>query len=444
VALALSLLAVGVAHALTPVQAAPQAVQSEYVAGLRAADDASRVAAALCSEIWAAADETGVKALLDMIREATDSAREQSGDLENAVSASLREMLRAKPVTIEMLDRLRRATETWLAGNGRVYAAAAVESLTEPCVAARRAGAPKGVSTPTINQASVNQAITELQPVFRRLADNLVLLDQTLRLSLSRGGVTAPQADAVLREWATGLALRDLTKGLDAGLASDYKAEAQTYLQALVKLVPTVTKWPPDRPADEYANLSKAMLKQISDQYTADFARGFVPTTELAEAQLVSAWTRGESEVTPAHDVFVGQPDRVMKAIGSAMPAVPADAQSAPAPADPAALPAPPASPKVCKGFDGTWSTNYGDVILRVTGDQFEGENPSYRARVKGRVTGQTLAGVRTIAGYADAAIKFVLAADGAKFDGTVDIAPGRSITWKGACGGAGSVPASR
>jgi hypothetical protein len=237
---------------------------------------------------------------------------------------------------------------------------------------------------------------------------------------VSKGTLTAAQANAVLREWATALALKDLSRGPDPEVVAIYRPEASSFLAGIQKAIPAVTKWPDDRPVSEYQALAVGLLQLVGQLFTADFARGLAPTSELIEGQIVLAWTQGHRDVAPTRDVFADEYDRLLNAIASAMPALPR----------PRAV----SGDKTCHGFAGTWSTNYGDLILAVSGDQIDGDNPSYRAKIKGRVTGQTLQGTRSIAGYADASVRFTLAADGTKFEGSVDLAPGHSVAWTGSC----------
>ena len=102
--------------------------------------------------------------------------------------------------------------------------------------------------------AALESALSGIQPLFRRLEDNLVLMDQALRLRVSHGVLTAAQADAVLREWATALALKDLSRGPDPEVVAMYRTEASGFLSSVQKAIPTVTKWPADWPATHTAS----------------------------------------------------------------------------------------------------------------------------------------------------------------------------------------------
>jgi len=146
----------------------------------------------------------------------------------------------------------------------------------------------------------------------------LELQDLIYATRVTRGGMTAAEADAALKAQAAAW-LKQPPTTTAAELLKGLRDEAELLLDYASLRVGAATRWPPGQSASTYKAMAEDRLDRLSQKLREAAATQTALLDILTGAAEVIGWTEGRAALEPANDPFAASHDRaVLAAVPSA------------------------------------------------------------------------------------------------------------------------------
>ena len=174
-------------------------------------------------------------------------------------------------------------------------------------------------------QARLAQIDEQIQQVLAMLAQDLarvhaylVYYDQTNRMAVLAGTMTAADADSRLRQAGNALYYRDYADSEFQQLVTTHRAAAEQLLQGIAQRVAASQTWPNGGAPQQWVPYAQEQLRQIGQDYAQRFTSGEDTLPDLDAAMTVLAWTEGYPSQPPNFSPFAGQEQRIVASIPNA------------------------------------------------------------------------------------------------------------------------------
>lgn len=181
------------------------------------------------------------------------------------------------------------------------------------------AGAAGVAQTPPADAASLksqSQALDdELGRELRRVQQLLTYVDQAQGMRIAQGTLNPQQAAEQLAKLTATLyrqGIQDMSLGIRM---ADHSTAADAFFDQIEKQIGAATRWPGDKPGQDYRALAKTALDEVRRQFAAQQKTPLGLYAVLSRAVQVLGWARGEAAVPPGRDPFAQGAERVISAL---------------------------------------------------------------------------------------------------------------------------------
>src|SRR5215469_8342292 len=156
-------------------------------------------------------------------------------------------------------------------------------------------------------QAQIQRVLAMFRQDLARLHAYLVYYDQTNRMAVLAGTMSAADADNRLRQAGNALYQRDYADSEFQQLTTAHRAAAEQLLQGIAQRVAASRTWPNGGAPEQWVPYAQAQLQQIGQDYAQRFTSGQDTLPDLDAAMTVLAWTEGHPSLPPNYSPFAGQ-----------------------------------------------------------------------------------------------------------------------------------------
>jgi hypothetical protein len=200
----------------------------------------------------------------------------------------------------------------------RIFIAGAILACLAPCTRPAFAQSSDRQARLAQIQAQIQQLLATLAQQLARIHFYLVYYDQTNRMAVLAGTMTAADADGRLRQAGNTLFYRDFDDSDFQQLTSTHRAAAEQLLQGIWQRVAASQTWPNGGAPAQWVPYAQAQLKQIGQDYAQRFTSGQDTLPDLEAALTVLAWTEGYQSQPQNFSPFAGQEQRIVASIPNA------------------------------------------------------------------------------------------------------------------------------
>ncbi len=200
----------------------------------------------------------------------------------------------------------------------RILVAGLILACLAPC-------APPGVAQTSDRQARLAQIQAQIRQVLAQLAQDLarahaylVYYDQTNRMAVLAGTMTAADADNRLRQAGNALYYRDYADSEFQQLVTTHRAAAERLLQGIWQRTANSQTWPNGGTAQQWVPYAQDQLRKIGQDYAQRYSSSQDTLPDLDAAMTVLAWTEGFQSQPANFSPFAGQEQRIVASIPNA------------------------------------------------------------------------------------------------------------------------------
>lgn len=152
--------------------------------------------------------------------------------------------------------------------------------------------------------AAIEQAAGAVAARETRLARWLALSGQLQAMRVALGEVDPNTAGRLVSELATQL-IDGNDQQIGQAVLSEHQRLARRYFEGIEQSLAGGATWPADQSSAVYTELARSAIAGARARYAAAVAGGSDPIDALREANLVLAWSRGRTAITPDLDLFL-------------------------------------------------------------------------------------------------------------------------------------------
>jgi hypothetical protein len=166
--------------------------------------------------------------------------------------------------------------------------------------------------------AQIRQVLAQLAQDLARVHAYLVYYDQTNRMAVLAGTMTAADADNRLRQAGNALYYRDYADSEFQQLVTTHRAAAEQLLQGIWQRAAASQTWPNGGTAQQWVPYAQDQLRKIGQDYAQRFSSSQDTLPDLDAAMTVLAWTEGYQSQPANFSPFAGQEQRIVASIPNA------------------------------------------------------------------------------------------------------------------------------